>query len=128
MDPPAVATPLSPQTVLAARREVAQLHIEESVQRYMVAIVQSTRQPDSLGADWRDCVQYGASPRATLALARAASAHAYLQGRDYVLPDDVQEVAADVLRHRIILSFTARARQLSVEALLNGILAAVPVP
>jgi len=123
-----IASKLSPQTVLLARREVAEIHIEETVKRYMVSLVSATRHPEKFASQWQDCIQYGASPRATLALARAASAHAYLQGREYVIPDDVINVAADVLRHRIILSFAAKAKQVSADILLRSIVDAVPVP
>jgi len=121
-------TRLSPATVLAARREVAEIHIEETIKRYVVSIVNATRNPGKWLPEWHDTIRFGASPRATLAMARAASAHAYLQGRTYVTPDDVIEVAGDVLRHRIIASFGAKAKQLSRDALIAGILDVVPVP
>lgn len=127
-DQQAVESQLQPATVLAARREVAEIHLEESVKRYMVSLVNATRHPEKWLPDWRDHIHYGASPRATLALARAASAHAYLQGRAYVIPDDVIDVAADVLRHRMILSFTAKAKQLSANDLIKGLVDAIPVP
>ncbi len=121
-------TRLSPATVLAARREVAEIHIEDALKRYLVRIVHATRNPGQWLPDCQDAIRFGASPRASLALARAASAHAYLQGRDYVTPDDVIEVAGDVLRHRIIPSFAAKSRQLSGDDLIRGILDAVPIP
>ena len=125
-DPP--DTRLSPATVLAARREVAEIHIEEALKRYVVSIVHATRNPGKWLPEWHDAIQFGASPRATLAMVRAASAHAYLQGRDYVVPDDVIEVAGDVLRHRILPSFSARTKQLSSDDLIQGILTAIPIP
>ncbi len=127
-DDTSLETRISPETVLTARREVAEIHIEEAVEKYVVSIVAATRQPEQWIEDWREFIQFGASPRATLAMVRAASAHAYLEGRDYVIPDDVQEVAPDVLRHRIIPSFAAKAKQLDEDGLIHGILQAVPIP
>jgi MoxR-like ATPase len=121
-------TRLSPATVLKARHEVASIHIEESLQRYVVSIVSATRNPEKWIPDWQDTIRFGASPRATLAMVRAASAHAYLQGREYVVPDDIVEVAGDVLRHRIIPDFSAKTRQLTTDDLIEGIVKAVPVP
>jgi len=121
-------TRLSPDTVLAARREVAEVHLEKELERYVVSIVQATRNPGHWHDELKDSIQFGASPRATLAMVRAASAHAYLQGRDYVIPDDVLEVAGDVLRHRIIPSYAARARELDAQALINRLLEVIPVP
>jgi len=121
-------TRLSPATVLAARREVAEIHMETALQHYVVSIVNATRNPGKWQPEWQDAIRFGASPRATLAMVRASSAHAYLQGREYVIPDDVIEVAGDVLRHRIIPSFSARSKQLTNDDLIKGILDVVPVP
>lgn len=123
-----VDTRLSPATVLKARHEVASIHIEVSLQRYVVSIVNATRDPGKWIPDWQNAIRFGASPRATLAMVRAASAHAYLQGREYVLPDDIIEVATDVLRHRIIPDFSARTKQLSADDLIKGIVEVIPVP
>jgi len=119
---------LSPATVLTARREVAEVHIDAAVKRYVVSIVNATRHPGKWVPEWEDAIRFGASPRATLAMVRAASAHAYLQGREYIIPDDVIEVAGDVLRHRVIPSFSARSKQLSSDDLIKGILQAIPIP
>lgn len=121
-------TRISPETVLQARREVAEIHVEEVLDRYAVTIVNGTRQIEKWCEDRKGFVEIGASPRATLALVRAASAYAYLAGRDYVIPDDVHEVARDVLRHRIILSLVARANQISKDDIINGLLDKIPVP
>jgi len=128
VDRDSLDTRLSPATVLTARREVAEIHIEDSIKRYVVSIVNATRNPGKWLPDWHDAIRFGASPRATLAMVRAASAHAYLQGREYIIPDDVIEVAGDVLRHRIIPSFSARSKQLTSDDLIRGILDAIPVP
>jgi len=121
-------TRISPETVLHARREVAEIHIEEVLDRYAVTIVNGTRQIEKWREDWKGFIEVGASPRATLALVRASSAHAYLAGRDYVIPDDIHEVARDVLRHRIILSLAARANRVSRDEIISGLLDKIPVP
>jgi MoxR-like ATPase len=115
-------------TVLAARQEVAQVHLAESVETYMVALVRASRDPGSLRAEWANAVEVGASPRASLALAHASAALAYLNGRDFVTPDDVREIAPDVLRHRILLSLDARLNKLTRDALIAGLLDVVPAP
>jgi len=131
---PAIAgrTPLAAvvdtATVLAAREEVRQVHVSEEVEGYIVALVRSTRAPGEWRTDWAQAVEVGASPRASLALLRTSAAAAYLRGRDYVTPDDVRELAADCLRHRITLSLDARLRKLSRDAFIAGLLEAVPAP
>jgi len=121
-------TRLLPETVLRARREVAEVHIEASLEEYAVKLTQATRRPGDWIAEWHDYIDFGASPRATLALVRAASAFAYLQGREYVIPDDIIEVAPDVLRHRILPSFNARAKQVDSDMIVARLLEIVPIP
>jgi len=115
-------------TVLAAREEVRQVHVSDEVERYIVALVRATRAPGEWRDDWRQAVDVGASPRASLALLHASAAAAYLRGRDYVTPDDVRELAADCLRHRITLSLDARLQKLGRDAFIAGLLEAVPAP
>ncbi len=115
-------------TVLAAREEVQKVHVSEDVERYIVALVRATRTPGEWRADWAKAVDVGASPRASLALLHASAAAAYLRGRDYVTPDDVRELAADCLRHRITLSLDARLQKLDRDAFIAGLLEAVPAP
>ena len=121
-------TRLHPDTVLKARREVADIHIEAPLEEYMVSLVHGTRSPEQWVEDWQDYVEFGASPRATLALARAASAYAYLNGRDYVIPDDVIEIAPEVLQHRIFPSFNARANQVTSNSIIEKLIEIIPVP
>jgi len=121
-------TRLQPETVLQARREVAEIHIEPPLEEYAVNLVNASRDLGPYIKEWADYIEFGASPRATLALARAASAYAYIQGRDYVIPDDMLAVAPDVLRHRILPSFTARAKQLSSTDIINRLLEIIPIP
>ena len=124
----AVAPVLDAGTVLAARREVQQVHLAESIEAYIVALVRASREPGRWKPEWAQVVEVGASPRASLALAHAAAAHAYLQGRDYVNPDDVRALAPDVLRHRLMLSLDARVRQLGRDEVVAALLDAVPAP
>ncbi len=115
-------------SALAAREEVRRVHLAPAVERYIVDLVRATRAPGQWRAEWAEAVEVGASPRAALALAHAASALAYLRGRDFVTPDDVREIAPDCLRHRIIPSLGARLQKLSRDALISGLLEAVPAP
>ncbi|MDH5182430.1 MAG: MoxR family ATPase [Gammaproteobacteria bacterium] len=126
--PVALNTPLHPDTVIAARKEVAAIHVEAAVDEFVVSITDSTRHPGHYVDGWDEMIEVGASPRATLAMVRAGSAHAYLQGREFLMPEDIVEVAPDILRHRIIPSFTAQAQGLDAEALVQGLLAAIPRP
>ena len=119
---------LSPETVLKARHEVAEVHIEPVIEEYAVKLTHATRHLGNWISEWQDYIDFGASPRATLALVRAASAFAYLQGREYVIPDDVIEVAPDVLRHRILPSFNAKATQTTSTMIIARLLEIVPIP
>jgi MoxR-like ATPase len=121
-------TVLGVEAVLAAREEASRVHLAESIEAYIVALVRATREPGRLRAEWGNAVEVGASPRASLALAHASAALAYLRGREYVTPDDVREIAPDVLRHRIVLSLDARLKKLSRDELIAGLIAAVPAP
>ncbi|MDX1733036.1 MAG: MoxR family ATPase [Halioglobus sp.] len=122
--PPA---PLSQQAVFAARQEVLALHMSEAVERYLVQLVIATRQPESYNEHLRGWLEYGGSPRATIALDRCSRAHAWLHGRDFVSPDDVQAIAADVLRHRLLLSFEAEANGVTTDQVVEELLSVVPV-
>ena len=115
-------------TVLAARAEVAQVHIDPMLERYIVSVIAATRALDKWLPDLARFVEVGASPRGSLAVARAAAAHAYLQGHDYVTPDDIIDVVPDCLRHRIILKFNARLEGVTRDSLLKQLLDVVPVP
>ncbi len=112
---------MSIATVQAARREVLDLYLSEALQSYIIQIVLATRRAGG-------AIQYGASPRATLALDRLARAHAWLAGRDYVAPEDIQSVAPDVLRHRIILSFEAEADGRERDAVIADLINQIGVP
>jgi MoxR-like ATPase len=122
------AEPLSQKEVLAARLEVLETHLAEPLEEYLVQIVLATRHPARYGDDLKGVLQYGASPRATIAFDRCARACAWLAGRDYVTPEDVQSVAHDILRHRILLSFEAEAAGRTPDELVDTLLARIGVP
>ena len=125
---PSTATPpvqLSQKDVFDARRSLLELHMAEPVERYIVALIMASREPQGDFNQWLD---FGASPRGTIALDQCSRALAWLAGRDYVTPEDVQAVAHDVLRHRLILTFEADAQGITTDQVIDGLLAAVPVP
>ena len=124
---PQPARRLNAQDIHAARRQIDALHLAEAVERYIVELILTTREPDRHGETLGGFIAHGGSPRATIALERCARAHAWLAGRDHVAPDDVQAVAADVLRHRLILRYEAEAEGLDSDAVIRRLLAAVPV-
>ena len=119
---------LTQKEVLAARLQVLDQHLSEPLNEYIVQIVLATRAPERYGDDLRGVLQYGASPRATIALDRCSRAHAWLAGRDYVTPEDVQGMAHDVLRHRILLGFEAEASGRTPNEIIDTLLARIGVP
>ena len=114
--------------IVQARKVVSSIYVDEKVKDYIVDIVLATRDPQPYGIDLNGYVQCGASPRATINLTLGARAIAFLQGRGYVTPQDVKEVAYDVLRHRIIISYEAEAENITSENIIAGILEGLPVP
>lgn len=127
-DKPALKSPLQPDTVLKARREVAEIHVETMLERYIVTLVGATRDLEKWQPMWKDYLMAGASPRASIALLRASSAMAYLRGRDHVTPDDIIDIAPDVLRHRIIPGYAARAAEVDRDTIIQTLIENVPVP
>ena len=118
---------LSQDAVFAARQEALDLHMAPAVEQYMVQLIIATRTPQKYSQQLAGWIEYGGSPRATIALDRCARAHAWLHGRDFVSPDDVQAVCADVLRHRLILSFEAEANGITPDQVIQELLSLVPV-
>jgi MoxR-like ATPase len=115
-------------TLFNARREVLDIHLAEPLEDYLLHLVLSTRNPGAYGADLASWIQYGASPRASMALDRCARAHAWLAGRDFVTPEDIQTMAHDVLRHRLILSFEAEAEGITRDTFINELISRIAVP
>jgi MoxR-like ATPase len=118
----------SPDEIMAARAIIDEIYIDSKLQEYIVDLVIATRQPKAYGLALDEFIQYGASPRATIYLTLAAKANAFLHGRGHVLPSDVKEMALDVLRHRVILTYEAEAEEKTSDDIVQAILDAVPVP
>jgi MoxR-like ATPase len=124
---PALAV-ISQQSLMEARDAVLDIHLDDSLEDYIVEIVMATRSAERYGEELAGWIEHGASPRATMALDRCARAYAWLNNRDYVVPEDIQLLAPDVLRHRIILSFAAEAEGMTADSCIATILARVAVP
>ncbi|MEX2583181.1 MAG: MoxR family ATPase [Gemmatimonadota bacterium] len=132
-DSDALEGPLAPtatgEAILDARRQLDSVRVHERIQQYIVDLVFATREPASAGmADLEVLMEFGISPRATIFLTRASRAHAYLRGRDFVLPDDVKAIAPAVLRHRIRTTYDADARGIDADQLVTRLLATIPAP
>ena len=119
---------LSQHSVFAARDEVLRLTLADSVAEYIAALVDATRRPAPYSAKLAEWLRWGASPRAAIAIERGARAYAWLHGRDYVSPEDVQAIAPDALRHRLLLDYTAQARGVTAQACVEELLGQVPAP
>ena len=118
--------PISQKDLFAARKEVLAVHMNEAVEEYLVQIILATRNTDAYGGDLAKWLDFGASPRATIALDRCSRAISWLDNRDYVTPDDIRAVAHDVLRHRLILSFEAEAAGVDANQVIDSLLSTVP--
>ena len=118
--------PLSQKTLFAARQTVNQIHMTEAVEEYLVQLILATRNSESYGGDLAQWLDYGASPRATIALDRCSRSLAWMEGRDFVTPDDIRAVTHDVLRHRLILSFEAEANGITANQVIDRLLDTVP--
>jgi MoxR-like ATPase len=125
----AVERLLDPAAILAARAAIAELYMDQKVVDYIVDLVRATRDPGGVGlAELKPLIAFGGSPRASIALAQAARAHAFLRGRAYVVPEDVRALAPDVLRHRIVLTFEAEAEDVTSDDVVSKVLGALRVP
>jgi MoxR-like ATPase len=125
-----IAGPMTtPEQILAARKTIDQIFIDEKVKGYVVDLVHATRDPRAAGiSDLDGMIEMGASPRASLFLVRAAKANAFLQGRSYATPHDVKNLAHDVLRHRVALTYEAEAQGKTSDDIIDRILAGILVP
>ena len=120
---------ISPNDILQARSLVRQVYMDEKIERYILDIVFATRQPEQYRlARYKPLIAYGASPRASINLALAAKAHAFIKRRGYVIPEDVRAVCMDVMRHRIGITYEAEAEQITPEQIVLEILNTVEVP
>ncbi|MBF0188191.1 MAG: AAA family ATPase [Magnetococcales bacterium] len=119
---------LSSEAVLTARRQVLEIYMSAALEEYLVRLVRATRTPAPYGSDLENWVRYGASPRAALALDRVARARAWLQGREFVTPDDIHTIVPDVLRHRILLSYEAEADGITPDTFIKELIQRVATP
>jgi MoxR-like ATPase len=120
--------PIEQTTLFAARNAVLNLHLSDALEDYLLQIILATRNPKAYGDDLASWLQYGASPRASIALDRCSRAKAWLAQRDYVAPEDIQEMAFDVLRHRLILSYEAEAEGMTTDDVITILLERIAVP
>ncbi|HBA86341.1 MAG TPA: ATPase [Verrucomicrobia bacterium] len=119
---------VSADAIMRARKVVDEIYIDDKIKDYILSIVFATREPDNYKLAIKDYIHYGASPRATIYLTLASRAHAFLQGRGYVTPQDVKSIAPDVLRHRVIVTYEAEAEELTSDDIVTRILNELPVP
>ena len=123
------STILRPEDIIKARKVVREVYMDEKIEQYILDIVFATRFPEEHKlTDYKNLIGFGASPRATISLALAAKAYAFIKRRGYVIPEDVRAICHDVLRHRIGLTYEAEAENINTEAIITGILNAVEVP
>jgi MoxR-like ATPase len=126
---PEVAAVADPEEILALRSAVADLYMDQKIVDYIVDLVRATREPQALGlTEIKKLIAWGASPRASIYLAQASRAHAYLRGRAYVVPEDVKAMAPDVLRHRVLLTFEAEAEDVTSDHIIGRVLEALDAP
>jgi len=124
-----VATVIQPQDLLQARKVLDTLYVDEKIHRYIVSLVFATRDPERYGLkDFVDLIEYGASPRASIYLTLAAKAHAFLNQRGYVTPDDIRAIGMDVLRHRVLVSYEAEAEEITSEDIITKVFETIEVP
>ncbi|MBZ5498708.1 MAG: AAA family ATPase [Acidobacteriia bacterium] len=123
-----VGTVVRPADILRVRQVVKEVYIDDRIKDYIVQLVFASRRPQDFKVDLKGLIQFGASPRATIFLAQAARAHAFIKGRGYVTPEDIKAIGMDVLRHRIILTYEAEAEEVTTESIVSRIFDAVQVP
>jgi len=126
---PVVRPVISPADILHAREIVRQIYVDDKIKEYVLDLVLATRHPGNNGlGDLNNLINYGASPRASIYLVSAARAHAFLKGRGFVTPEDIKQIAPDVLRHRIIVTYEAEAENISTDHIVRRILDHTDVP
>jgi len=119
---------MSPEKILGLQDDVKKVYLDKKIEKYIIQIVDATRNPGKYKVKLGEYIEYGASPRASIGLFIASKAEALMQGKTFVTPQDVKEVAYDVLRHRLILNYEAQSENINVEDVISEILARVPVP
>ncbi|MGH7638627.1 MAG: AAA family ATPase [Gemmatimonadaceae bacterium] len=128
-EPIAVDAVAQPKTIMETRKRIADLYMDDRIVDYIVDIVHATREPKQFNlSDLAPLVEFGASPRATISLAQASRAHAFLRGRSFVTPDDVKAIAPDVLRHRVLTTYEAEAEEVTSDDIVQKILASIESP
>lgn len=118
---------ISQQSVFDARKEISEVKVTEELEKYMVSLISASRYPEKFDSDLAKLIDFGASPRGTIGLDRCSRVNAWMQGRDYVIPEDIHNVVKDVLRHRIALSYKARAEGVSANQVIDKIIEVVAV-
>jgi len=119
---------LNPALISQARHLISEVHLSEALEDYCLELILATREPKRYSDEWASLIRYGASPRATIALDCVARCHAWLEGRDFVEPQDIQTMVHDVLRHRLVLHYSAIAREITTDNVIDQLLDFVPVP
>jgi len=119
---------ISQEAVFTAREESLSVYMAENLEKYIIQLVFATRNPGAYGADLAQWLQYGASPRASIYLDRCARVNAWLDGRDFVGPEDIQAMAPDVIRHRLILNYEAEAEGVTADRVISELIARIAVP
>jgi len=127
-DDDCIQTVISQQVLFAARHEILNIHMSDEVENYLLKIVLATRDPSPYDESLARWVNYGVSPRATIAVDRCARAHAWLSGKDYVAPSDIQAVVPDIFRHRLLLSFEAETSGIDSDYFISKLLSYIAVP
>jgi len=123
-----VSSVISPVDIINIRNIVDEIFMDDKIKDYIIDVVFATREPEAYNLDIKDLIQFGASPRATLALTIASKAHAFLEGRGYVTPQDVKSIGLDVLRHRVIISYEAEAEEMTSDDVVQKIFDEIEVP
>ena len=119
---------ISPKDILRLRALVDEIYIDDKIKDYIIDIVFASRDPKAYNLELEEFIEYGASPRATIYLALASKAHAFIKGRGFVTPQDVKSIGMDVLRHRIIVTYEAEAEEINSEGIIQKIFDNVEVP
>ncbi len=123
-----VSSVITPKQIMELRELVDSIFIDEKIKEYILNIVFATREPEAYGLSLKEYIRYGASPRATLCLTLASKAHAFMQGRGYVTPQDVKSIGLDVLRHRVIISYEAEAEEMTSDDVIQKVFDEIEVP